>query len=42
MSPEQAAILVDSVQQLQQFANAFGYTVLGVLCGLVFAVAWRA
>jgi len=42
MTAEQAALLLESVQHLEELVNAFGYTGLGVLCGLVFAVSWKA
>lgn len=42
MTPDQAATLIDSVNGLHQLLNAFAYTSIGVLCGLVFAVSWRA
>jgi len=42
MTPEQATVLIDTVNGLHQLCTAYAYTSLGVLCGLVFAVAWRA
>jgi len=42
MTAEQATALLETVNNIYTAVNAFGYAGLGVLCGLVFAVAWRA
>lgn len=42
MTVEQATALLQTLVHIQQLVNAFGYAVLGVLCGLVFAVSWKA
>jgi len=42
MTPEQATSLVEMVHNIETLVHAFGYAGIGVLCGLVFAVSWRA